>query len=504
MANDLSKLAYRTWLVHLLWTGLFLFPSYLAIRQVDAQSSTTEPIQTVVWTFDTTFDGSPTPTSTATPTATSSPTTPPHTPTATPRPPLGAAANEILLPLVAQNAGPPSVRFLTPTSGATVTETFSVEMAATNLTIRPAGNVVPGTGHFHIMVDAACVVPGRPIPEDEKHLHLDDGHSTTRLALTPGEHTLCLQAGDGIHTALPALDIIAIHVAAIGPGGIYTTSVAPDSDDDFAKADFTLWLPENVPVVRGVLIDAPDCFNSTLFDVFPEQARVDFARTWHFGYLGMKFMEKPSTPCILTEAAASGSVDAIITALAQLGQETGRPELAQSPWVIFGWSGGAIWGMETAITQPARTIAVFARGSGSDDGRAANAYPVPIVMSTGEHDIWAIGLRSRFYKHRPSGALWTLALTKNDSHLLGKAWQMALPFFDAVITQRLPAPPPPGDVVTLAAMDASKAWLGNNDSIIAAPIGDYPDNKATASWLPDEPTAKLWEVYVLTGFESLD
>ena len=36
-----------------------------------------------------------------------------------------------------------------------------------------------------------------------QHLHFGDGSIETELALTPGEHTLCLQAADGAHTALP-------------------------------------------------------------------------------------------------------------------------------------------------------------------------------------------------------------------------------------------------------------------------------------------------------------
>jgi hypothetical protein len=52
------------------------------------------------------------------------------------------------------------------------------------------------------MVDAPCVEPGTVIPNDAQHVHLGAGQTSTELPLPAGEHTLCLQAGDGAHTAL--------------------------------------------------------------------------------------------------------------------------------------------------------------------------------------------------------------------------------------------------------------------------------------------------------------
>jgi hypothetical protein len=53
------------------------------------------------------------------------------------------------------------------------------------------------------MVDVPCVEPGQVIPKDDSHVHLGSGALTLDLPLASGEHTLCLQAGDGAHTALP-------------------------------------------------------------------------------------------------------------------------------------------------------------------------------------------------------------------------------------------------------------------------------------------------------------
>lgn len=101
-----------------------------------------------------------------------------------------------------QSNATPSVRFVTPVDGATVSEKFVVEMAATGLTVEPAGEIKEGAGHFHILVDTDFVEAGEVIINDAQHLHYGKGQATTTLQLPPGEHTLRLQFANGAHIAL--------------------------------------------------------------------------------------------------------------------------------------------------------------------------------------------------------------------------------------------------------------------------------------------------------------
>lgn len=99
--------------------------------------------------------------------------------------------------------GNPQVRFISPDNGAVVSSPVQVEMEAQDFTVEQAGEIREGAGHLHIMVDTPCVPAGEIVPKDETHLHYGDGSMEAQLELTPGEHTLCLQAADGAHTALP-------------------------------------------------------------------------------------------------------------------------------------------------------------------------------------------------------------------------------------------------------------------------------------------------------------
>lgn len=117
-----------------------------------------------------------------------------------------------------------------PEDGATVESPFQVVMETDGFTVEPAGEVREGAGHLHLMVDADCVATGETIPEDEGHLHFGDGSTETELDLPAGEHTLCLQAGDGQHSALDLIDQITITV--VEPGG-----TAPDTEAEEATGE---------------------------------------------------------------------------------------------------------------------------------------------------------------------------------------------------------------------------------------------------------------------------
>jgi hypothetical protein len=118
-----------------------------------------------------------------------------------------------------------AVSIASPENGATVESTFPVIMEAANFTVEAAGAVTEDAGHFHLIVDAACLPAGEQIPADDAHIHLADGAGETELTLPTGEHTLCLQAGDGRHAALDLTDEVTITVAG---GGEDTTTQAEE------------------------------------------------------------------------------------------------------------------------------------------------------------------------------------------------------------------------------------------------------------------------------------
>ena len=83
--------------------------------------------------------------------------------------------------------------------GQKVKSPFKVQMLVSGKTLAPAGEIKPGTGHHHIIVDGGPIDEGKIILADEKHIHFGKGQSEAELTLPPGKHTLTLQLADGMH-----------------------------------------------------------------------------------------------------------------------------------------------------------------------------------------------------------------------------------------------------------------------------------------------------------------
>lgn len=100
-----------------------------------------------------------------------------------------------------RTASPPgaSVFFISPTDGETLTNPVKVAFGIEGMTVAPAGNDKPHSGHHHLLIDTGLPELGLPIPSDARHVHFGDGSTETEITLEPGEHTLQMLLGDHLH-----------------------------------------------------------------------------------------------------------------------------------------------------------------------------------------------------------------------------------------------------------------------------------------------------------------
>jgi len=91
------------------------------------------------------------------------------------------------------------VVFGEPAEGAKLKSPVKVVMVVEGMEVKPAGELIEGAGHHHIIVDSEPVKFGEAVPADDKHIHFGKGQTETELELEPGEHTLQLQFADGMH-----------------------------------------------------------------------------------------------------------------------------------------------------------------------------------------------------------------------------------------------------------------------------------------------------------------
>lgn len=91
------------------------------------------------------------------------------------------------------------VFFLEPKDGAEIKGPVKVVMVVEGMEVKPAGEVVEGTGHHHILINSDFIPPGQVIPTDDTHRHFGKGDTEAVLDLPPGDYKLTLQFADGLH-----------------------------------------------------------------------------------------------------------------------------------------------------------------------------------------------------------------------------------------------------------------------------------------------------------------
>jgi hypothetical protein len=186
--------------------------------------------------------------------------------------------------------------------------------------------------------------------------------------------------------------------------------------------------------------------------------------------------------------------------LQRLAQESGHPELADAP-LLF-WAHSAAGGFEPtfALAHPDRTIGFIQYHSGSGATAVPKALSeIPGLILKGGKDTSVAGNAEDFANSgRAVGAPWTFSLdpdaTHGDMEYLNKANDLMIPWVTAVVRQRVGS-----DGSALRGVPDNAAWLGDNRTGEAAPYTNFTGAKATASWLPDEASARAWQALRAVG-----
>lgn len=105
------------------------------------------------------------------------------------------------LAAVPRSTAPADARayIISPQDGATVSNPVTVRFGLSGMGIAPAGVVMAGTGHHHLLIDSELPPLDQPVPADEHHLHFGKGQTETTIVLAPGKHRLQLLLADHLH-----------------------------------------------------------------------------------------------------------------------------------------------------------------------------------------------------------------------------------------------------------------------------------------------------------------
>ena len=238
-----------------------------------------------------------------------------------------------------------------------------------------------------------------------------------------------------------ALSALVRPVAAQEGGHVvYEESVAPGANYD--KAEFRLWLPRDVATVRGIVVLVPGS-NGDGRAQAEDSTWQSFAARHELALIGCRFTDKKHDQNFIEEYVnvSRGSGQALLDALASLGKRSNHPELATAPFLMWGMSAGGEFNYEFVSWKPERVIAFVVNKGGiyytALAPRAARS--VPGILFVGEKDLafrtnTIVGL---FAVNRRAGALWALSEEPGAAHIVGRSRDMAMIFFDDVISLRL-------------------------------------------------------------------
>ena len=285
-------------------------------------------------------------------------------------------------------------------------------------------------------------------------------------------------------------------------------------------ANFTVWVPPGVKVLRGVIVHQHGCgegsCKSGLTGAFDLHWQA-LARKHDCALLSPAYEQPDKADCQLWCDPRKGSAVAFQRALSDLAAKSGHPELATVAWALWGHSGGASWAGAMTLLHPNRIAAAWLR-SGAPTVVAAAGKPapysiaeaatqVPLMCNLGTKEgvtvqearfagVWG-GVEKFFTTMRAQGALIAVAVDPLTSHECGNQRYLAIPWFDACLSARLPGKPG-SPLRSMSAADAQLAPLHKGEAEIVAPVAaaKFSGVKENSIWLPNEAIGRAWTHYV--------
>jgi dienelactone hydrolase len=266
-----------------------------------------------------------------------------------------------------------------------------------------------------------------------------------------------------------------------------------------AKVDGTLFVPERIRRVRAVIVVANWGVGQSFYSDSEVHRLVEMTDS---ALLLARFSNVgPSTQQYRNNFSLDGAA-ALVLLLQRLADESGHRELAAAPLLFWGFSAGG--GGIFAEALPRRTIGLVLyhsflaiKPAGPADWPARSQ--IPILFVAGEKDLSALAvpMEELWKKGRSVGAPWTFAVEPGAPHFseehLKKANGLMLPWIAGVLRQRVSAD---GDLRTVT--DAS-GWMGRNQTGETAAPGTFSGSRTEVSWLPDEASARGWQVVIGRG-----
>ena len=264
---------------------------------------------------------------------------------------------------------------------------------------------------------------------------------------------------------------------------------------NYAKAEFRLWYPETVTHIRAVAVLVPGS-NGDGRPSADDPVWQTFARRLDLALVACRFTDKPHDQNFIEDyvKVSDGSGQALLDTLGVFARRVQHPELASAPLLLWGMSAGGQFNYEFTAWKPERVAAFVVNKGGiyytALTSRAARS--VPGMLFTGEKDLESRiqTITGLFAVNRRGGALWAIAEEPGAAHIVGRSRDMALVFFEDVLSLRL------GDQAEVKPVAEAPGFVGDPKSKTFRALADGPVPSYPTSWLPTARVARAWQALV--------
>jgi hypothetical protein len=260
---------------------------------------------------------------------------------------------------------------------------------------------------------------------------------------------------------------------------------------NYYDARFSLWLPDSVSEIKGIVLLVPGTQSDGREDIFDE-AWQSFAAKRQLGLIGCFFTDRNSNESGGEGyiEAGKGSGEALFSSIEIFGEESKHPELKDAPLYLFGFSAGGQFNYEFVCAYPEKVKAFVVNKGGFYLTLIAPvaAQETPGLFITGQRDVpYRLQTVKGIYSiNRWLGANWCYAREYMAKHEIGQSASLSRLFFEEVIKRN-----------NNELSDLDKNYIGFPDEKqIMQKNGAMENSKYFTSWIVSEAFGREWLKFI--------
>jgi hypothetical protein len=261
---------------------------------------------------------------------------------------------------------------------------------------------------------------------------------------------------------------------------------------NYAKAEFRLWYPDDAVKIQAVAVLVPGS-NGDGRGAVDDPVWQAFARKNNLALVGCHFADKTHDQGFIEEYAnvPQGSGQALLDTLSAFGIKAQHPELGSAPLLLWGMSAGGQFNYEFVAWKPERVLAFVVNKGGiyytALTSQAARAVPGMLFIGGKDLESRIDIITGLFALNRRGGALWALAEEPAAAHIVGKSRDVAIVFFEDVMSLRL------GGGGALKPLTEASGFLGDPHEKTVHAMGDGKAPSYPTAWMPTMRVARAWQ-----------